>query len=169
MLFNFSIQLMDTRSRTQRKTQIRTALHPAESVEHLVLRVLAYALNEEPGIEFSPGVCRGDLPAIAIKAPDGSYKYWIEVGAPSAHQLQKAVKTGATIRVYGYRGRKKWMEEMRAFSSECEEAGRTVEVYLFSSSWIGGLAEKLESKNEWNVQLFESEIEIFKKGPLVRL
>ena len=65
-----------------------------------VTRVLAYALEYAPGIEFSRGLSDPEEPAIAIRDPTGALEAWIDVGSPDAARLHKAAKAAPRVAVY---------------------------------------------------------------------
>lgn len=68
------------------------ARHPSETAERVVLRLLAYALCFEEGLEFTKGICAGDEPDLWLKGPDGRISLWIEVGMPDPERLVKACR-----------------------------------------------------------------------------
>ena len=68
------------------------ARHPSEIAERVVLRLLAYALSYEDGLEFTKGICAGDEPDLWRKGPDGRVTLWVEVGTPDPERLVKACR-----------------------------------------------------------------------------
>ncbi len=99
-IYNFDVELADVDRGVYETLAIRAALHPSETEEFLLTRLLAYCLEYEEGIAFSKGLSDGDEPALWVREPDGRIKAWIEIGAPDAARLHKAAKTADRVAVY---------------------------------------------------------------------
>ena len=93
-IHNFEIDLADSDRHLYESLALRVARHPSESEQHLVARVLAYALEFTEGIAFSRGVSEPEEPTISIRDLTGAVQAWIEVGVPDAARLHKACKAG---------------------------------------------------------------------------
>ena len=46
---------------------LRVARHPSETIEYMLVRVLAYCLEYQEGIELTEGVSSGDEPALVVR------------------------------------------------------------------------------------------------------
>ena len=99
-IYNFDVELADVDRGVYETLAIRAALHPSETEDSLLTRLIAYCLEYEEGIAFSKGLSDGDEPALWVREPDGRIKAWIEVGAPDAARLHKAAKTAERVAVY---------------------------------------------------------------------
>lgn len=99
-IYNFDVELADVDRGVYETLAIRAALHPSETEDYLLTRLLAYCLEYEEGIAFSKGLSDGDEPALWVREPDGRVKLWIEIGAPDAARLHKAAKTADRVAVY---------------------------------------------------------------------
>lgn len=103
-IYNFDVELADVDRGVYETLAIRAALHPSETEESLLTRLLAYCLEYEEGIAFSKGgVSDSDEPALWVREPDGRVKLWIEIGAPDAARLHKAAKTADRVAVYTHK------------------------------------------------------------------
>jgi uncharacterized protein YaeQ len=103
-VYNFDISLNDTDRNVYETLALRVALHPSETVEHMLTRVLAYCLEFQEGISFSKGgLSDGEQPAVSISHPDGRIKAWIDIGLPDAERLNKASKAAERVAVYTHR------------------------------------------------------------------
>src|SRR5262245_47625382 len=92
-IYKFDIDLADADRHVYEALAIQVAQHPSESEEHLVARVLAYALEFTEGIAFSRGgLSDPDEPSIAVRDATGAMRVWIEVGMPDADRLHRASK-----------------------------------------------------------------------------
>lgn len=112
-IYNFEVDLADADRGVYESLALRVARHPSESEDLLLTRVLAHALEFEPGIEFSPGLCNPDEPALWIRDPTGALRAWIEVGTPDAARLHKAAKASPRVVVYNHKDVTQWLGSTR--------------------------------------------------------
>lgn len=111
--------------------------------------MIAYALNVEPGLEFSPGgLSEPEDPCLSSEDPRGGKKLWIEVGNPSARRLHKAAKASKTVKVYTYKNPEPMIREMRAERVHNAEA---IEVYALAPEFLEELEERLARDNAWSI------------------
>jgi uncharacterized protein YaeQ len=79
------------------------ARHPSETEEFLATRLLAYCLEYTEGIAYSSGLSTPDEPALSVRDLTGALQHWIEIGAPDAERLHKAMKAAPRVTVYTHR------------------------------------------------------------------
>ncbi len=83
--------------------QLTLALHPSETLERLMVRLMAFARFASDELEFTKDLFETDEPALWQKDLTGQLETWIEVGLPSEDKVKKAsarCKTVALV-VYG--------------------------------------------------------------------
>jgi uncharacterized protein YaeQ len=102
-MYVFDVRLADADRGVYETLRIRAARHPSETAEYLMTRVLAYCLEYTEGIAFSKGLSDPDDPAISVRDLTGALQAWIEVGAPDAARLHKAMKAAPNVTVYVHR------------------------------------------------------------------
>lgn len=71
------------------------ALHPSETEERMMMRLLAYALfapadDRRGRLEFAKGLSDTDEPDLWQHALDGTLVQWVEVGQPDERRMQRA-------------------------------------------------------------------------------
>ena len=71
-IYRFDIDLADADRHLYESLSLHVACHPSESDEHLVARVLAYALEYTEGIEFTRGLSEPEWPAILVRDLTGA-------------------------------------------------------------------------------------------------
>ena len=81
------------------------ARHPSETVERLMVRVLAFALNADAQLAFGRGLSHEDEPALWRKSLTGDVELWIDVGHPDERRLRRACGQARHVKVYSYAGR----------------------------------------------------------------
>ena len=102
-IYTFTIDLSDMDRGVYETLSLRVARHPSESLEYMVVRLLAYCLEYQPGIELTDGVSSGDEPAVVVRDLTGRTTAWIEVGLPDATRLHRGMKLAGRVAVYTHR------------------------------------------------------------------
>ena len=82
--------------------QFTMALHPSETIERLMVRVLAYARFAEERLEFTKDLFETDEPALWEKDLTGQLIQWIEVGCPDEDKVKKASSRCSSVAVVTY-------------------------------------------------------------------
>src|SRR5215468_3193400 len=65
LLYTFDIDLSDADRSVYEQLSLRVPLHPSETAESLLARVLAYCLELTEGLAFGRGLAEPDEPALA--------------------------------------------------------------------------------------------------------
>jgi uncharacterized protein YaeQ len=102
-IYNITIDLSDLDRGVYETFELRVARHPSETVEYMLVRLLAYCLEYEPGIALTDGVSSGDEPALLVRDLTGRVTAWIEVGLPDAARLHRGSKFAGRAAVYTHR------------------------------------------------------------------
>jgi len=148
-LYRFRIDLSDVDRGAYEAIDFRIAMHPSETTQFLITRVLAFVLNFQDGIEFSPGgLSDPDEPCIRVPDGSGSNTLWIEVGNPSARKLHKAAKSARAVKVYTYKDAELLMQDIadhKVYNAE------RIEIYALAPKFLDRLAETLVRDTSWNV------------------
>jgi uncharacterized protein YaeQ len=96
-IYNASVDLNDVDRGVYEQIELRLALHPSETMEYMVTRLLAYCLEYTEGIEMTAGLSDGDEPAIVIRDLTGRVTGWIEIGLADADRLHRAAKLAGRV------------------------------------------------------------------------
>ncbi|HEY6361385.1 MAG TPA: YaeQ family protein, partial [Vicinamibacterales bacterium] len=80
IIYTLTIDLADMDRGVYETLELRVARHPSESAEYMLVRILAYCLEYQDGIELTEGVSSGDEPALVVRDLTGRLTAWIEVG-----------------------------------------------------------------------------------------
>src|SRR2546429_8677830 len=102
-IYNLSIDLADIDRGVYEKFDVCVGRHPSETIEYMLMRVLAYCLEYGDGIVLTQGVSAGDEPAVLIRDLTGRITAWIEVGMPDAARLHRGLKLAGRAAVYTHR------------------------------------------------------------------
>jgi uncharacterized protein YaeQ len=78
------------------------ACHPSETLERMTVRLLAYCLHAERGLEFTRGISTNDEPDLWRHSDSGELEQWIEIGQPEEPRLRKACGKAKAVLVYAF-------------------------------------------------------------------
>lgn len=85
------------------------ALHPSETVERMMVRILAFCYRAAENLTFTKGLSSVDEPDLWLKHDNGTILEWIEVGQPAPDRLKKASGQAQSVNVFSYgRGLDVW-------------------------------------------------------------
>lgn len=155
-IYHFDIDLSDIDRGVYHSAKLPVALHPSESVDFMLTRVLAWALEWSEGISFSRGIGSPDEPTISVKSLDGRCLAWIEIGTPSAERLHKAAKAAGRVAVYCHRSAE------AAFLQLSENGvlrGDDISFLAVDGAFISRLGSLLEKRN--SLQLSRSDERLY--------
>lgn len=160
-MYHFSIELSDTDRGVYESFKLPTALHPSESLEFMMARVVAYTLEYGEGISFSPGIGATEEPAIAIKGLDGTFTAWIDVGAPSAERIHRAAKAAGRVAVYCHRSAEVVYQQL---TQAPIFRGEEVSFYSFDEGFISALVSTLDRRNEMTISRSDGTLYVQSNG-----
>lgn len=82
--------------------QLTLALHPSETIERLMVRILVFARFASESLEFTKDLFETDEPALWEKDLTGQLVNWIEVGSPDEDKVKKASSRCKQVAVVTY-------------------------------------------------------------------
>ncbi|MCL6415842.1 YaeQ family protein [Aestuariirhabdus sp. Z084] len=101
-IYKVDLSLSDMDQHRYHQQRMTLALHPSETEERLLVRLLAYAHCYEEGIEFTRGISQTDEPDVWQHTLTGEIEQWIEVGQPDAERVIAAGRKSRRVSVYAY-------------------------------------------------------------------
>ncbi len=78
------------------------ARHPSETEQRMMIRLLAFALHADEGLEFGRGLSTDDEPDLWLKDPTGEIQLWVDVGLPDERRLRRAAGRTRRLVLLGY-------------------------------------------------------------------
>jgi uncharacterized protein YaeQ len=81
------------------------ALHPSETEERMMVRLVAFILNAHEHLQFSKGLSSEDEPDVWQKSLTDDIVLWIDVGMPDEKRIRKASNRSELALIYTYGGR----------------------------------------------------------------
>lgn len=154
-IYTFEIQLSDMDRGVYETLDLRVAMHPSESPEFLVTRLLAYCAEFAEGIEFSKGISTPDDPTVAVRDLTGRIRTWIDIGAPDAARLHRASKAADRVVVYTHRDMTQLLAQ---WAGERIHKADAIEVYAVDRGLVDGLAARLERRMSCAVSITDRHV-----------
>src|SRR6266702_4715063 len=149
------IQLSDINRNIYDTLQTTIAQHPSETAEHLVARLLAYALCFEPDLAFTRGVGAGDEPDLWVLGPDGRVQSWIEVGLPEPERLVKASRhSGRVILIACGPSLQRWLAQHLAKFATIPNLA----ILGLDQNLLSQLADRLQRSIAWSLTVTEGSL-----------
>ncbi len=89
------------------------AQHPSETIERVMIRLLAFALYASEDLRFGRGLSNEEDAAVWETDPSGVTRLWIDVGLPDEARVKKACSRAdrAVIITYGGRPSDMWWQQ----------------------------------------------------------
>jgi uncharacterized protein YaeQ len=157
-MYNLTIELADIDRSVYEQLELRMARQPSETLEYMLMRVLAYCLEYKEGIVLTEGVAAGSDPAILIRDLTGKTTAWVEVGTPDPQRIHRGLKLAGRAAVYTHK-------DVRKLLKDWEAAGiprlAEVPVYTFDQNLVSNIVPLLESRrNQISLSITERELYI---------
>ena len=86
--------------------ELTIALHPSETEERMMVRLLAFALHARDGLVFGRGLSTDDEPDLWLRDDTGAVVHWIDVGWPDERRVRRACGRARRVSVLTYGGSK---------------------------------------------------------------
>ena len=142
-IYKVDLQVSDMDRHYYQAHALTLALHPSETEERLMVRLLAFALNASERLAFGRGISTDDEPDLWARDLTGQIDLWIEVGQPDEQRLRKACGRAGEVRVYCFSGRSAhiWWDKNGAALGRCGNL-RVFEVPTEASQQLAALASR---------------------------
>lgn len=154
-MYTLQVQLAHVDRSVYETLEFRMAMHPSESPEYFVARLLAYCLEYEEGIGFSKGVSDPDEPTISVRDLTGTITTWIEIGLPDAARLHKASKAAPQVVVYTHKDPAVWQRQLAGERIHKVERIRCV---VLDRDLIAALVERLDRRLQLELSVTDGEL-----------
>lgn len=114
-IYKLRIALSDLERNYYDTLNLTIALHPSETPERMMARVMAYCINAQEELSFAKGLSDVDEPDIWVRTMDQQTSLWIDVGEPSHERIKKASRQAKQVRVYSFNTKSDvWWEQSKS-------------------------------------------------------
>jgi uncharacterized protein YaeQ len=154
-IYTFTIELADVDRSVYETLSLRVARHPSETAEYMLVRVLAYCLEYQEGIELTDGISSGDEAPIVVRDLTGRVTAWIDIGMPDAARLHRARKLADRVAVYTHRDVRQLLGQL---SGERIHRAGDIPIYAFDRAFVDEAAAALERRATLSLSITEREL-----------
>ncbi len=148
-IYKLKISLSDLNRNYYDTLNLTLAQHPSETLERMMVRVLAYCINAEEQLAFAKGLNADDEPDIWAKTLDDQISLWIDVGEPSLERIKKASRQAQALKIYCFNSKADvWWTQAQAKISRMKAA-----IYQFQWEEIQALAAMVQRTMEISVTI----------------
>ncbi|NPD16068.1 YaeQ family protein [Xinfangfangia sp. D13-10-4-6] len=145
--------------------RLTVAKHPSETDERLMLRLLAFALNAEEGLEMTRGISTEDEPDIWQKSLSGELELWVCLGLPSEKVIRQSCSKSKKVTVYAYGGRQAdiWWDKIKGSSARFDN----LQVVSLTPDDTAGLAKQANRSMKLQVNVQDGEVMVSVDGTIL--
>jgi len=99
-IYKIKISLSDFNRDYYDTLNITVAQHPSETIERMMVRILAYCINAQEYLIFTKGLSAVDEPDIWARTLDDQISLWIDVGEIAIDRVKKATRQASAVKIY---------------------------------------------------------------------
>jgi uncharacterized protein YaeQ len=154
-IYQFDVNLADVDRGVYETLAFKAAMHPSESMDYLLCRVLAYCLEYTEGIQFGKGIGQDDEPPVFARDLTGQLMLWVEVGLPDADRLHRASKAAPAVAVYTHRDPKILWRNLEGRT--IHKAG-DIALYAVDAAFLRQLATHIDRRNSFDLSVTERQV-----------
>lgn len=156
VVYKWLLNLSDLNRHNYADYHITLALHPSETLERLVARMVAFALNASEELAFTKGLSTVEEPDIWAKALDGQTDIWIEIGEPAPERVKKASHHAKHVKVYSFNSKSDvwWQQDESKFNR------LNADFLQLNSADIAELAEDVQRTMKWFITISDNSASI---------
>ena len=130
--------------------QLTVALHPSETLERMMVRIMAYCLNAQENISLTKGLSNVEEPDIWVRTLDDLVTLWVEVGEPSPDRIKKSSRLSPALKVYSFNSKSDtWWEQSRSKVLEFSH----VKFYQFDWKQVQHMATFAKRNMDWSLSI----------------
>ena len=148
-IYKSRIALSDVNRNYYDTLNLTIARHPSETLERMMVRIMAYCINAQENLVFTKGISSPEEPDIWEQTLDGNIALWIDVGEPAVDRIKKASHLAQQVRVYCFNTKADvwWRQNGTAF--------KALKISAFQFQWeeIKALAALVERTMDLSVTI----------------
>lgn len=149
-IYKFSIAISDFNRDYYDSVNLTVALHPSETLERMMVRIVAYCLNAQQNIMLTKGLSNVEEPDVWVKTLDDLISLWIEVGEPSPDRIKKSSRLAPEVKVYSFNSKSDtWWEQSKNKVIQF----KNVQFYQFDWQQTQALATCVGRTMDWSLSI----------------
>ncbi|HHJ19769.1 MAG TPA: YaeQ family protein [Gammaproteobacteria bacterium] len=142
-IYKANLQMTDLDRGYYQGHNLTLALHPSETEQRMMLRLLAFALHADEALTFTKGISTEDEPDLWQKNLSNDIEYWIDLGQPDEKRIRRACGRARQVLIYSYneRSTEPWWSQNRAKLQRFDNLS-VIQIKDASSQQLTELAER---------------------------
>ena len=149
-IYKLQIAISDFNRDHYESVNLTVALHPSETVERMMVRIVAYCLNAQDNIAFTKGLSNVEEPDIWVKTLDDLISLWVEVGEPAPERIKKSSRLSPKVKVYSFNSKSDtWWKQ----SKDKVNQFKNVQFHQFDWQQIKTLATFAKRTMDWSLSI----------------
>ena len=148
-IYKFRISLSDLNRDYYDTLNLTVAQHPSESIERMMVRIMAFCINAEEQLVFTKGLSAIEEPDIWSRTLDDQISLWIDVGEPAFDRVKKATRLAPVVKIYSFNSKSDaWWEQSKKKLSNLKAS-------VFQLEWkdIQNLATMVQRTMDFSVTI----------------
>ncbi len=118
-IYKLRIAISDFNRDYYDSVNLTVALHPSETLERMMVRIVAYCLNAQENITFTKGLSKIEEPDIWVKTLDDLITLWVEVGEPAPDRIKKSSRLAPEVKIYSFNSKSDtWWKQSKSKISQ---------------------------------------------------
>jgi uncharacterized protein YaeQ len=170
-IYKAQLQIADMDRQLYADHTLTLALHPSETEERLLVRLLAFALQvphdtDRGTLVFARGLSDGDEPDLWQHDLTGDLLHWIEVGQPDERRLSKACARAERVTLYCFGSAADiWWAGIRSKLTRLPK----LQVWQLPSAQAQALAQMAARSMQWQLTVQDGHVWVNSEGKTVEL
>ncbi len=115
-IFKATVSLANLNTQYYDDISLTLALHPSETEERMMYRLLAFLYCASERLEMTEGLSNPELPDIWQKDLTGAIEHWIDLGLPDEKRIKKALGRSKHVSIFTYNSfkAKVWFDKLKS-------------------------------------------------------
>lgn len=151
-IYKLKVALSDLDREVYETLNLTIACHPSETLERMMVRVMAFCFNAQDQLVFCKGLSDTEEPDLWSHSLDGNLELWIDVGEPATDRIKKATRVASAVKVYCFNNKASTWWELNRSSL----AGLSVSIFQFQWSEIQTLAKMVDRTMDISITISDS-------------
>ena len=148
-IYKLKIALSDINRNYYDTLNLTIAQHPSETLERMMVRVLAFCINAQENLVFTKGLSAVEEPDIWARTLDDKISLWIELGEPAVDRIKKATRLAPAVKIYSFNSKSDvWWNQGRAKFNELKAS-----IFQFPWESIQTLATLVQRTMDFSVTI----------------
>ncbi len=156
-IYKLRIAISDLNRDYYDSVNLTIALHPSETLERMMARIVAFCLNAQDNLSFTKGLSTVEEPDIWAKTLDDQVSLWIDVGEPTPDRIKKSSRLAPKVKVYSFNNKSDtWWEKSKNKVYQFEN----VEFHQLNWPQIETLATFTKRTMDWSLSISDNNVYI---------